>query len=74
MYYGADEGDDEQMDENSAGSIAIDSVSNIQTIAALTLEEQKASEYAAALEHEIPHPIGKSFVGGVGAGAGQFIQ
>ncbi|KAL7574665.1 hypothetical protein ACA910_003011 [Epithemia clementina (nom. ined.)] len=74
MYYGSDEGDDEHIDENSAGAIAIEALSNIRTIAALTLEQEKASEFATALKTQIPRPIRSSFVGGIGAGAGQFIQ
>jgi hypothetical protein len=74
MYYGADEGDDAKMEENSAGMIAIEAASNIRTIAALTLEQEKASEYAAALAGEEPRPIRNSFIKGSGAGAGQFIQ
>ena len=31
MYYGADEGDDAKMEENSAGTIAIEAASNIRT-------------------------------------------
>ena len=74
MYYGADEGDDAHMEEESAGTIAIEAVSNIRTIATLTLEEEKASEYATALKAEHHHPMRSSLVNGSAAGAGLFIQ
>jgi hypothetical protein len=57
MYYGEDEGDDEEVDSNSPGGIVIEALSNIRTVASLNLEEQRAAEYAYALEKEDPHPI-----------------
>ena len=74
MYYGEDEGDDNDIEGNSAGSVAIEALSNIRTIASLTLEEKKALEYKKALSSAHPHPIRSSFVKGSGAGLGQLVQ
>ena len=54
MYYGGDEGDDAKMEENSAGTIAIEAVSNIRIIVALALGQEMTYEYAAALAAEEP--------------------
>jgi len=58
MYYGEDEvGDDKEVAANSPGGIVIESLSNIRTVASLTLEDKKAAEYAQALAKEHPHLI-----------------
>lgn len=57
MYMGEDEGDIEDIDENSSGGILIETLSNIRTVASLTLEEKRAADYTKALEREDPHPI-----------------
>lgn len=74
MYYGEDEGDDEEMDANSPGGIVIESLSNIRTVASLTLEEDRAEQYVHALEHENPHPNRTNIAKGGAAGVGQFVQ
>ena len=57
MYYGEDEGDDEEVNANSPGVIVIEALSTIRTVASLNLEEERAAKYAYALEKEDPHPI-----------------
>lgn len=57
LYYGEDEGDDEDIDAKSPGGIVIESVSNIRTVASLTLEEERVEEYEHALAKEDPHPL-----------------
>lgn len=57
MYYGEDEGDDKVIDASSPGGIVIEVLSNIRAVASLTLEEERASTYKAALEREDPHPL-----------------
>ena len=64
LYYGEDEGDDAEVDANSPGAIVIESVSNIRTVASLNLEEERAAEYANALEKEDPHPIRSNMIKG----------
>ena len=56
MYWGEDEGDDGDVDVNSPGGIVIEALTNIRTVASLTLEEQRATSYEQALEREVPHP------------------
>ena len=64
MYTGADEGDIQQVDDNSSGGIAIETLSNIRTVASLTLEEERAAQYARALNNEDNHPILSNIVKG----------
>jgi hypothetical protein len=59
-YAGEDEGDEDGRDKNSAGGIVIESLSNMRTVASLTLEEQRAAEYAQALrqtDYESPRVV-----------------
>ena len=64
MYLGEDEGDIEDIDENSSGGIVIETLSNIRTVASLTLEEKRAADYIRALEREDPHPIKTNMIKG----------
>ena len=64
LYYGEDEGDDEDIDANSPGAIVIESVSNIRTVASLNLEEERAIVYEKALEREEPHPVWTNLIKG----------
>jgi len=64
LYYGEDEGDDEQIDANSPGAIVIESVSNIRTVASLNLEDERAMEYVEALKKEDPHPARTNMIKG----------
>jgi len=65
LYYGEDEGDDAEVDANSPGAIVIESVSNIRTVASLNLEEERAAEYANALEKEDSHPLWSNMIKGM---------
>lgn len=65
MYYGEDEGGDEEVDAKSPGGIVIEALSNIRTVASLNLEEERTAEYAYALEKEDPHPIKSNIVKGM---------
>ena len=64
LYYGEDEGDVNKVDASSPGAIVIEAVSNIRTVAALSLEEERVSKYARALEEEDPHPLKTNIVKG----------
>lgn len=57
MYLGSDGPDDDSIAANSPGGIVVEALSNIRTVASLTLEEERAAEYAHALELEDPHAI-----------------
>lgn len=65
MYMGTDEGDDEHIDEHSPGGIVIETLSNIRTIASLTLEEKRGAEYLQALVDEDPRPIRNNVIKGM---------
>ncbi|KAL3906406.1 MAG: hypothetical protein SGILL_009283, partial [Bacillariaceae sp.] len=75
MYYnGEDEGDDTVEDENSPGGIVVESLLNVRTIASLSMEETKLTEYSEALHHQDAHPLRNNCVKGCGSGLGQFFQ
>jgi hypothetical protein len=65
MYMGSDEADDNHIDEHSPGGIVIETLSNIRTVASLTLEEKRAAEYLQALVDEDPRPIQTNVVKGM---------
>jgi hypothetical protein len=65
MYMGEDEGDDEHIDEHSPGGIVIETLSNIRTVASLTLEEKLATEYLQALVDEDPRPMRTNAIKGM---------
>ena len=67
-------GDDSLDDEHSPGGIVIESLLNVRTVAALTLEERKLEEYSEALRRENPTPVKTNFCKGSGFGTGQFFQ
>ena len=75
MYTGEDEGDvDGEQDESSPGGLAIETLSNIRTVASLTLEEERTVEYRHALAEEEVNPMLHNFFKGSAAGIGQFMQ
>jgi ATP-binding cassette subfamily B (MDR/TAP) protein 1 len=77
MYVtGVDEGNDAELpeDERSPGGIVMESLLNIRTVAALTLEEVKLREFSEALDAENPRPIVNNYLMGAGFGLGQFFQ
>jgi hypothetical protein len=59
MYFGegGSSGDGKKVDTKSPGGIAVEALSNIRTVASLTLEDERIAEYAQALEKEDPHSI-----------------
>ena len=69
-----DEGDDSVEDMNSPGGIVVESLLNVRTIAALTMEDTKLDEYSEALQREDSHPWRTNCIKGSGAGLGQFFQ
>lgn len=73
-YLGEDEGDANHIGEHSPGGIVIETLADIRTVASLTLESQRAEEYADALAKEDFHPFRNKIAKGSGAGLGQFTQ
>lgn len=57
LYYGADEGDDAEVKAGSPGAIVAEALSNIRTVASLTLEDERAKSFHSALENESKSPI-----------------
>lgn len=76
MYGGEDEGDANEFDDSvgSPGGIVIETLSNIRTIASLTLEKDQMAKYAEALHWEKPFPFLSNLKKGCLFGVGQFIQ
>jgi ATP-binding cassette subfamily B (MDR/TAP) protein 1 len=72
MSRGEDEGDDDAMD--SPGTIVIESMVSIRTVASLTIEQDKATEYATALRKRDPTPLWTNFVAGLALGSADLIR
>jgi ATP-binding cassette, subfamily B (MDR/TAP), member 1 len=72
-FMGEDENEETQ-DEHSPGGLAVETLSNIKTVASLTLEAERADEYDIALKHEDPHPMRSNLIKGSLSGTGQCIQ
>lgn len=73
--YGEDENEGNGQDElNSPGGIAVETLLNIRTVAALTLENQRLSDYQAALDHDQPHYLRDSYIRGLSNGFSVGIQ
>lgn len=72
MIHGEDEGVDDVMD--SPGTIVIESLVNIRTVASLTIEQDKAKEHAAALRKRDPTPLWTNFLGGLALGLADLIR
>lgn len=69
---GEDEGVDDVMD--SPGTIVVESLVNIRTVASLTIEQDKVSEYTAALRKKNPTPLWTNFLGGLALGLADLIR
>jgi ATP-binding cassette subfamily B (MDR/TAP) protein 1 len=75
MYMGEDEGDVHAADDqNSAGSIVVESLLNIRTVASLSLEESRKKQFSEAMQHEDPTPLKTNAIKGSTSGLGQFVQ
>lgn len=72
---GTDQSADEKEDGlNSPGGILIETLLNIRTVAALSLENQRYLDYENALLREETNYKSLAFVKGLTAGAGLFVQ
>lgn len=69
---GADEGVDDVMD--SPGTIVVESLVNIRTIASLGIEHDKAAEYTFSLLERDPTPLWTNFVAGLALGLADLIR
>lgn len=59
---------------NSSGGVAVETLLNIRTVSALTLEKSRFKNYEDALLHESPNYIRDSFIAGSAGGLSMFIQ
>lgn len=73
MYMGEDE-EEEEEDGHSPGSIVVETLLNIRTVASLNIEPTRVTEFDDALAAEDPKPIRTNTVKGCAAGLGQFVQ
>lgn len=73
MYFGEDESGEDDT-KNSSGSIVIESLLNMRTVASLTMEKLRSSQYKEALSKESPGLIKTNFFKGAAVGLGQFCQ
>ena len=64
----------EDHDQNSPGMIVVESLVNIRTVASLTIEEDKATEYSNALQNRVENPMWTNFLGGMALGMADFIR
>jgi ATP-binding cassette subfamily B (MDR/TAP) protein 1 len=72
---GEDEGDVDSADElGSPGGIIVETLLNIRTVSALTLEKQRYVDYEHALLNSEPNYNSEAFMNGVMSGLSMFIQ
>jgi ATP-binding cassette subfamily B (MDR/TAP) protein 1 len=72
---GNDEGTDDAAEGlNSPGGIVVETLLNMRTVSALSLEKQRYEDYKNALLHSEPNIVRQSLMGGVTMGLSMFIQ
>ena len=72
---GEDEGGSNGQDElNSPGGVAVETLLNIRTVAALSLENARYADYENALHRDQPHYVRDCFVGGLTSGMAMAVQ
>ena len=74
-FLGEDQGDDNDADElNSPGGIIVETLLNIRTVSALTLEQQRYEDYEKALVHSETNYAYEALMSGFASGMSMFIQ
>lgn len=73
MYFGEDEGVHKES-ENSPGGIVVETLLNIKTIASLTIQKLRLTEYSDALKDEDKNPVRTNIAKGAASGLGFFVQ
>lgn len=72
---GQDQGDENAADDKSSpGGVIVETLLNMRTVSALTLEKQRYKDYVDALENAEPNVVYDSFMSGVTGGLSVFIQ
>lgn len=72
MYMGEDETSGE--DEKNSSIIVIESLSNVKTVASLSLEDNRIEQFSQALHNEDPTPLLTNLIKGATSGIGPFFQ
>ncbi|OEU13357.1 P-loop containing nucleoside triphosphate hydrolase protein [Fragilariopsis cylindrus CCMP1102] len=72
MFMGEDELTGE--DDTNSGIIVIESLTNIRTVASLSLESNRSDQFAKALYDEDPLPLRNNLIKGASSGLGPFFQ
>ena len=72
MFMGEDESSGE--DEKNSSIIVIESLTNIRSVASLSLEASRSEQFALALQHEDPTPLLTNSIKGASSGLGPFFQ
>jgi ATP-binding cassette subfamily B (MDR/TAP) protein 1 len=73
-FLGSDEGVDEETELNSPGGIAVETLLNIRTVAALNLERSLFNKYISAIELSEPKLNFNALLSGLTSGLGVAIQ
>ncbi len=75
QFVGEDTGTGQDQDElNSPGGIVVETLLNIRTVSALTLEGQRYDDYNHALIHAEPNYVKTALVAGLTSGLSMFVQ
>jgi len=74
QFLGEDEGVHGQDELNSPGGIIVETLLNIRTVSALTLEERRYEDYEKALHAEASNQTAEALLGGFTSGLSMFIQ
>lgn len=74
QFLGEDEGVEGQDELNSPGGIIVETLLNIRTVSALTLEQKRFEDYEEALQKAESNNTTEALMGGATAGLSMFIQ
>ena len=75
MYMGEDEGADQPKEgEDRSGSIVVETLLSIRTVASLAIEKIRSAEYIAAINREDPAAVKTNLMKGSATGLGFLIQ
>lgn len=73
MIRGEDEGVEDDATD-APGTVVVESLVNIRTVASLTIEEDKSREYSIALRKKDPNPLRTNFLAGCALGLADLIR
>lgn len=74
MYLGDDQGDDTEVGAAKSGAVGVETLLNMRTVAALSMEKLQQKEYVEALRVEAPGTIKDPIRQGMMGGLGGFVQ